>query len=159
MNFGGSHIRCEAISGRGALEGSSGQADLELRRCREGVTVFGFRCGSGAQPRGPAHSSALGAQLMRGTDNAPKVMFLGLRASFNCADVMHFKVEGFLAGHIDRKACGRARSRLPLALVLFAHGSIGSQPAYDVYVSRDRKTYEISDPWQMRFSHSVTLRC
>lgn len=159
LSFGGSRIRCEEVSGRGELNQSAGHAKLKLENCREGITVFGLRCGSGARPRGPALPSVLGAQLMRGTGDVPKLTFLGLRASFNCADIMHFKVEGFLVAHLEQRDCGRHDPSFALAPVLFAHGSIGSQPAYDVYTARDKKTYRIPAPWRMRFGRSATLRC
>jgi|SRR3954465_7390951 len=159
MNFGGSQIRCEVISGRGELGQASGQTTIDLENCREGVTVFGLRCGSWPQPNGLVQTGALGTQLMRGTGSVPKLMLLGLRVSFNCANVLPFTIEGFLVGHLDRGNCNRESSRYLLEPVLFAHGHIGSEPVYDVYVAPHRRTYKIAALWRMKFRHSVTLRC
>jgi hypothetical protein len=96
---------------------------------------------------------------MRGTGDAPKIVLLELRVSFACADALRFGIEGFLVGHIGHSNCGKEALSYPVAPVLFAHGRIASEPAYDVYVDDDKKTYKLPTPWQMNFGQSATLRC
>jgi len=159
MNFGGSRLRCEAISGHGQLRRSVGHTTADLEGCREGITGFALRCGGQAHPNGPVQTSALGTQLMRGPERVPKLALLGLRVSFDCAEVLRFTVEGFLVGHLDHADCDRPSTSYSFAPVLFAHGYIYSEPAYDIYVASHRKTYKIPVPWQMGFRSSAMLRC
>lgn|GEM_PF-2510400 len=159
LNFGGNRIRCRSIAGGGQIRQISGSMVLDFENCREHVTVLGFRCSSTAQQTGPVRTNTLGAQLMRGTENVPKIVFLGLRVSFKCAGVLKFSNEGFLVGHLDRRQCNNKASEYALAPVLFAHGAIGSEPFYDIYTNADKRTYKIPGPWQMEFRRGATLRC
>jgi hypothetical protein len=159
LNFGGNRIRCRMVTGLGSLDRRSGSSLLILKNCRERVTVFNFRCSNSKAHVGTVHTSPMGTELRPGADQDPKIVFLGLRATFRCARVMKFYVEGFLVGHLDRSQCNAKRFEYPIEPVLFAHGGIGSEPAYDIYVDANTETYKVPTPWQMRFRHNVTLEC
>ena len=121
--------------------------------------MFNFRCSSSAAQLGPVHTSLMGTELRLGTGKVPKVMFLELRATFRCSRALKFYVEGFVVGHLDRARCNTKSSKYQIEPVFFAHGGIGDEPAYDVYVHADSKTYKVPDPWQMKFRKEAALRC
>jgi hypothetical protein len=159
LNFAGVGVRCRSIAGGGQLREAAGSAVFEVGDCREAVTGLGFRCSSPMLAPGHMRTGRLGAQLMRGSGNTPKIEFLGLRVSFRCANVLKFSIEGFLVGHLDRRQCNMEARKLALAPVLFAHGQIGSAPFYDVYTDADEKSYQLPGPWPMEFRRPVTLAC
>ena len=159
LNFGGSRIRCPAVTGQGSFNRLNGLSVLNFQNCRERVTVFNFRCSSSVARVGPVHTSPMGMQLKWGAEKAPKIVFLGLRAKFRCAQALNFYVEGFLIGHLNRAQCNTKSSEYPIEPVLFAHGGIGNEPAYDIYVDANAKTYKVPTPWQMKFRQQVTVRC
>ena len=159
LNFGGSRIRCLAVTGRGSFSRLNGSSVLELRNCRERVTVFGFRCSSSVGQVGPVRTSRMGTEVKWGSGKVPKVVFLGLRARFKCGQSLNFYVEGFLVGHLDREDCNSRSSAYLLEPVLFAHGGIGNEPAYDISVDANARTYKVPTPWQMKFERDVTLTC
>ena len=159
LNFGGSRIRCASVTGKGSFDRVSGSSVLDLQGCREGVTVFGFRCSDSVARGGPVRTAPMGTEVKWGSEKEPKVVFLGLRATFRCSGAMSFYVEGFLVGHLDRSQCNGGASEYQLEPVLFAHGGIGNEPAYDIYVDANVETYKVPTPWQMQFGRDVTLEC
>lgn len=153
LNFGGSRLRCNTVAGSGRyITEIIGITVIELRGCRESVTVLNLRCH-------PAPSSRLGTHIRMGPEKSVRMKLLGLRLSFSCAEALVFRLEGYLIGDLARRQCNTPTAHYLLPAVLFAHAQLRNSPPYDVYVRANRNTYRIRPSWRMKFSEDVTISC